>query len=73
MDNLNTLCLKRLLAGFFLFHEIIPKWDGNSVVIEISQGAENVQQTLLNSAKLVHQTCLKEMEDITMITVQGNL
>lgn len=55
-------------AGFFLFHVGIQKCDGNSVLIEISQGAGNVQQTLLNSAKLVHQMCVNEMEDATLIT-----
>lgn len=60
-------------AGFFLLHVGIQKCDGNSVLIEISQGAENVRQTLLNSAKLVYQMCIKEMEDVTLITVHGNL
>lgn len=56
---LDTCC-----AGFFLFHEVIPKCDGNSVLIGISQGAENV-----NSAQLVHQMCIKEIEDVTLLTV----
>lgn len=74
MDDLNTcFALDTCFAGFFLLHEVIPNCDGNSILIEISQGAENVQQTLLNSAQLVHQMCIKEMEDVTLITVQGNL
>lgn len=37
-------------ASFFLFHVGIQKCEGNSVLIEISQGAENMQQMLPNSA-----------------------
>lgn len=37
-------------ASFFLFHVGIQKCDGNSILIEISQGTENVQQMLSNPA-----------------------
>lgn len=65
---LNVCC-----ASFFLFHVGIQKCGGNSVLTEISQGPENVQQMWWDSLELMYWMPIKEMEDFTLISLQGHL